>query len=96
MGGQRVCEKAMKPEGKFTVTQYAIFAKLSPPFAKTRLNELVKAGLAKKLWTNDSVQSRDKLYLVTTFPFKANDPFDLHKRKEKPSDPNAWMWGVRM
>jgi hypothetical protein len=34
MGGQRVCEKAMKPEGKFTVTQYAIFAKLSPPLLR--------------------------------------------------------------
>jgi hypothetical protein len=95
MGNQRVCEKTMKPEGKFTVTQYAIFAKLSPPFAKTRLNELVKAGLAKKLWTGDSVQSRDKLYLVTTiFHFKPTILLNLHKRKEKPSDPNAWMRGV--
>lgn len=96
MGGKRICEKAMKPQGKFTVTQYAIFANMSLPTAKSRLNELVRAGLAKKLWDDDSIHSRNKQYLVTTFPFRANDPFELTSRKEKPADPNAWMFGAKI
>jgi len=83
-------------EWDFTITEYSVHYGMSQTTAKERLNALVMAGLAKKLFRDEDTGTSRRVFRVKLHGAMPSDPFNLVKRKEKPSDPNVWMRGVRL
>jgi|DEB0MinimDraft_3_1074331.scaffolds.fasta_scaffold16584_4 hypothetical protein len=83
-------------EWDFTITEYSVHYGMSQTTAKERLNALVMAGLAKKLFRDEDTGTSRRVFRVKLQGAMPSDPFNLVKRKEKPSDPNVWMRGVQL
>lgn len=81
-------------EWDFTITEYSVHYGISQTSAKERLNALVMAGLAKKLFKDEDTGTSRRVFRVKLQGANPSDPFNLVKRKVEPMPPNEWMKGA--
>ena len=78
----------------FTVSEYATHCGIGHSAAKAILYQMAQDGKAETLPPKPG--HRMNVFRLREAEFKYQDPFGLVKRKVKPSDPDAWLWGVRV
>ena len=83
-------------EWDFTITEYSVHYGMSQTTAKERLNALVMAGLAKKLFRDEDTGTSRRAFRVKLQGAMPSDPFNLVKRKVEPMPPNEWMKGAKI
>jgi len=81
-------------EWDFTITEYSVYYGISHTTATERLNALVMAGMAKKLFKDEDTGTSRRVFRVKLQGITPSDPFKLVERKMEPMPPNEWMKGA--
>jgi hypothetical protein len=84
----------MNEDFLFNIRDYAVFKGVTEGTARSRLEEMVENGQAKKIKTANA----PNMYRILIPLIRVHDPFNLTARSKAPrlDDINAWMFGANI